>query len=199
MKKLLIATSNPWKIQMFRELLKWVPLDLIFLSDLDEKIPSPIEDWETIEDNALLKARYYCEKTWFDALADDAWFEIEELGGKPGIMARRWAWELPDETTDEDWLTFYHDKTKHLNWEKLNASFPFARCLYLTDWRHFFQKDKIPFYLSRTPRRPYKNWWPTSALRIFEDWRHEMDVAGDDEIWHEQAKKPWLLKLLENL
>lgn len=198
MKKLLIATSNPGKINMFKELLDWINLELIFLSDLKQTIPSPIEDWSTVEDNALLKAKYYSEKTWIDTLADDAWFEIDELNWKPGIMARRWWWELRDDVSDEDWLDFYMDKTRHL-WDKLHASFPFSRCLYLTNWKYYFQSDKIPFYLSRNPRIPFKPWWPISAIRVFEDWRHEMDIPPNDEVWNKQAQREDLWKLLENI
>lgn len=199
MKKLLVSTSNPGKIEMFRHLLDWIDIDLIFLSDLDEEIESPEENGETVEDNALLKAKYYSEKTWLPALADDAGFEIDELGWEPGIKARRWAWMLSDDVSDEDWLAFYHDRIKDIPGERLNASFPFSRCLYLPTWEYFFQRDKIPFYLSREPRYPFKPGWPVSSLRIFPDWRHELDVPGDDPVWQEQAKKPGLWKLLENL
>jgi XTP/dITP diphosphohydrolase len=199
MKTLLIATSNPGKIEMFRELLNWIKLNLIFLSDLDYKIDSPVEDWLTVEANALLKARYYSDITWFAALADDAWFEIDELGWEPWIMARRWNWLLPDTTSDQDWLNFYMERTKDIPWEKLNASFPFSRCLYLPSWEHFFQSDKIPFYLSRIPVNSFKPGWPISALRIFKDWRQEMDVPLNDEVWHEWAKKEGLWELLGNM
>jgi len=48
-------------------------------------------------------------------------------------MARRWAGQLPDYVSDDDWIVFYLNKVKHIDKELLNASFPFARCLYLPE------------------------------------------------------------------
>lgn len=199
MKKLLVATANPAKIKMFRDMLNWIDINLIFLSNLDYPIESPVEDWDTIESNALLKAKYYSEITWYPTLADDAGFAIEELNWEPWIMWRRWWWLLPDSISDEDWLEFYLNKTKHLSWEFLHWSFPFARCLYLPSWEHYFQSDKVTFTLERTPRRPYKAWWPVSSMRVFSDWRHEMDIPYNDPVWEQNLKKNDLYKLLENL
>lgn len=199
MKKLLVATASPFKVKMFKDLLNWLDIDLIFLSDLDYSIKLPSEDWITVEDNALLKAKYYSEITGYPTLADDAGFEVEELGWEPWVMARRWWWLLPDNISDEDWLEFYLNKTKDITWEFLHWSFPFARCLYFTNWDYFFQSDNIPFLLSRQPVWGYTKGSPISALRIFYDGRRELEIPDNDPIWQQNLKKEWLSKLLENL
>ncbi len=200
MKKLLIATSNPWKIQMFKDMLKNVKnIEFLFLNDFKEKAPSPEENWKTPQENALIKAKYYSEFYKIPTLADDAGFEIDELNWEPWVMARRWWWILPDNTSDEDWLKFYLNKTKEIPWEYLHGSFPFARCLYISNWKYFFQSDKKIFFLSRIPRKIFKPGWPVSALRVYKDWRHEMDIPPDDPIWQETLKKEDLIKLLNNL
>lgn len=199
MKKLLVATANPFKIKMFRDLLDGIDINLIFLSDLAYSIESPVEDWITVEDNALLKAKYYSEITGYPTLADDAGFEVEELDWEPWIMARRWWWLLPDNISDEDWLEFYLNKTKNIDWEYLHWSFPFARCLYLTNWEYIFQSDRIDFLLSRLPAWDYIKGSPISALRVFHDGRRELDIPANDSIWQKNLKKEWLYKLLENL
>ncbi|MDP2396343.1 MAG: hypothetical protein Q8S84_00510 [bacterium] len=40
---------------------------------------------------------------------------------------------MPDSISDDDWIEFFLEKVKHIENEKLQASFPFARCLYLPD------------------------------------------------------------------
>lgn len=199
MKKLLIATWNPWKEEMFRELLNSEWYDLVFLSDLDYEFENPIEDWHTVEDNAFIKAKFFCELTWLPTIWDDAWFEITELNWVPWVKARRWAGELPDSTSDDDWLEFFIEKVKHTTDEKLEASFPFARCLYLPNGQYFFQSEKIDIYVTKTPRRPYISWFPVSSICLFPDGRHQLDVTSDDPIYEEQRKKQWLLDLLKNI
>jgi XTP/dITP diphosphohydrolase len=199
MKQLLIATWNPWKIQMFKNLLGELDLDLKFLIDLKLSYKSPEENWKSPQENALIKAKYFCETSGLPALWDDSGFEVEALNWEPWVMARRWWWELPDNISDEDWLNFYLEKVKNVPENLLKASFPFTRCLYLPNWKYFFQNDCIHFYLTKTPRRPFKSGWPTSAIRVFEDWRHEMDISLSDPIWQENLKKKWLVELLGNL
>lgn len=199
MKKLLIATNNPWKEDMYKDLLSWYNVELFFLSDLDFYYENPIEDWHTVEENAFIKAKFFCELTWLPTLWDDAWFEIIELSWIPWVKARRWAWELPDSISDDDWLEFFLEKVKHLENEKLEACFPFSRCLYLPNWKYFYQTEKINIFVTKNPRRPYTAWFPISSVCILQDWRHELDIPKNDSIYHENLKKEWLLKLLENL
>ena len=52
-----------------------------------------VEDGKTYEENALLKAKYVCEKTGMLALADDSGVEIEALHGMPGIFSARFLGE----------------------------------------------------------------------------------------------------------
>lgn len=199
MKKLLIASWNPWKIEMFKNLLSNHDFELIFLSDLDIKYESPEENWHTVQENSYIKAKYFWELTWFPTLWDDAWLEIKALWWEPWVKARRWAWLLPDTIWDDDWLEFFHDKIKHIKEEKIEACFPFSRCLYLPWWKHFFQVEKIDFIVSKEPRKNYHKWFPLSSVCVFSDWRHQLDISPDDPIYKEQLKKEWLLELLKNL
>jgi XTP/dITP diphosphohydrolase len=199
MKKLLIATWNPWKEDMFKKLLNGEDYDLVFLSDLEVDYENPLEDWHTVEENAFIKAKYFCELTGIPTLWDDAWFEITELSWLPWVKARRWAWELPDSTSDEDWLEFFLKKVKHLTNEKLEASFPFSRCLYLPSWKYFYQTDKIDILVSKIPRKPFISWLPISSVCFYPDWRHQLDVSNEDPIYIEHSKKEWLLELLKNI
>lgn len=196
MKTLLIATWNPWKIQMFKNLLEDLDLDLKFLTDLKLPYKSPEENWKDTQENAFIKAKYFCELSWLPTLGDDAGLQIEALDWAPWVMARRWWWELPDNVSDEDWLSFYLEKVKNIPEDLLKASFSFTRCLYLPNWKYFFQNDATHFYLTKKPRRPYKPGWPTSAIKIWENWKHELDTDPTDPIWQENLKKEWFLDLI---
>ncbi|HEX6819349.1 MAG TPA: RdgB/HAM1 family non-canonical purine NTP pyrophosphatase [Ktedonobacterales bacterium] len=88
--RLLIASTNPHKVDEFRALLAGLPFELVGLSDV-EPVGEVEETGETFAENAVLKAVEYARATGLLALADDSGLEIDALGGEPGIYSARWA------------------------------------------------------------------------------------------------------------
>jgi XTP/dITP diphosphohydrolase len=100
MQELLIATRNPGKIG---ELTAWLS-ERGFPCKTLRDFPASTEvdeSGETFEENARLKARSYFEMTGLPALADDGGFEIDALGGLPGVRSKRWV-HGDREATDEE-------------------------------------------------------------------------------------------------
>ncbi|MFH1292116.1 MAG: RdgB/HAM1 family non-canonical purine NTP pyrophosphatase [bacterium] len=89
MKKILIATSNQGKFKEITSEMSDMPFDFISLQDLPKKIKEPVEDQPTIEENAILKAKYYAKKTGLPSLADDCGLFIDALNGWPGVISAR--------------------------------------------------------------------------------------------------------------
>ena len=56
-------------------------------------VPEVIEDGETLEDNALLKARALVTATGRAAIADDTGLFVDALDGAPGVWSARYAGE----------------------------------------------------------------------------------------------------------
>ena len=54
-------------------------------------LPDVVEDADTLEGNARLKAVAVAEATGALAVADDTGLEVDALGGRPGIYAARYA------------------------------------------------------------------------------------------------------------
>ncbi len=96
--KLLIASHNPAKIDEIRNCLKDLPFEIVSLKDLNIK-DSVEETGNTVQENAILKAKYFAKLTGFLTLADDGGLEIDYLNGAPGVKSRRW---LGYEMTDEE-------------------------------------------------------------------------------------------------
>jgi len=88
---LLLATSNPHKLEEIREM--WSPprLRWLTLADLDAAPAPPEEDQPTFEGNARLKARYYADATGLPCIADDSGVEVDALGGAPGVRSARYS------------------------------------------------------------------------------------------------------------
>ncbi len=87
---LVIATTNPHKVEEFRDLLGDLPYTLVSLADLG--VAQDVEETgDTFAANAILKAVAYADATGELALADDSGLEIDALGGEPGVFSARWA------------------------------------------------------------------------------------------------------------
>jgi XTP/dITP diphosphohydrolase len=97
-RRLLVATRSSHKLAELRALLALPDTELLTLDDvgIDEEA---VEDAETFEANALLKARFYAGLADLPTLADDSGVEVDALGGAPGVRTRRYA---GDNATDED-------------------------------------------------------------------------------------------------
>ena len=95
---IVLSTQNPGKIKEFKDLLADEPVQLMSLDEFGP-MPEPVEDAETFEDNAYLKAVHYARVLGFPALADDSGLVVNALGGAPGVYSARWA---GPEATDRD-------------------------------------------------------------------------------------------------
>jgi XTP/dITP diphosphohydrolase len=91
-KPLLIGSGNTDKAKELAELLHGLPWDIKTLNDFPT-IDEPVEDQDTYEGNALLKARYYGKHFDVDCLADDSGLNVDYLDGAPGVYSARYAGE----------------------------------------------------------------------------------------------------------
>ena len=89
--KLLFATHNEHKVQEIRAILG-DKVQVVSLADLGdfEEIP---ETGETLEENALIKARTAFARHKLPCFADDTGLEVCSLGGEPGVRSARYAGE----------------------------------------------------------------------------------------------------------
>lgn len=89
--ELIFATNNKHKIREISDLLD-NNTRILGLAEFNitEDIP---EEADTLEENALYKARYVHERTGMNVFADDTGLEVEALGGAPGVYSARYAGE----------------------------------------------------------------------------------------------------------
>ena len=117
--ELVIATHNKDK---FKELflgLKSLELKLHSLNDFPE-IGEIIEDGDTLEENALIKARTVFKLTGLPSISDDTGLEVAVLNGQPGIYTARYAGE---NCSYSDNVNKMMDEMKLVPWESRNAEF----------------------------------------------------------------------------
>ncbi|MBO8438904.1 MAG: non-canonical purine NTP diphosphatase [Bacteroidetes bacterium] len=94
MKKLVFATNNAHKLREVREMLEG-EITVLSLADIgcSETIP---ETADTLQGNALIKARYIKTHYGYDCFADDTGLQVVQLGGRPGVYSARYAGEECD-------------------------------------------------------------------------------------------------------
>lgn len=128
--QLLFATSNPHKIAEVSAILKQFDIDVIGLDSLAEQLPEPIEDSETFEENARIKAVYYAKAIGRMCLADDSGLEVDALGGKPGVYSARYA-NIDGSRSERDQANNIKllDELKGVSHEDRAARFVCAMCL----------------------------------------------------------------------
>ncbi len=88
--ELVFATNNAHKLEEVSAMLKDVRILSLKEIGCTEDIP---ETAETLEGNALLKARYIVEKYGKNCFSDDTGLEVEALNGAPGVYSARYAGE----------------------------------------------------------------------------------------------------------
>lgn len=91
MPNLLFATNNTHKLREVQEIMG-NDLQILSLKDVNLDVDIP-ETQETIEGNAVQKARFIHGITGLNCFADDTGLEIEALEGRPGVYSARYAGE----------------------------------------------------------------------------------------------------------
>ncbi len=88
--QIVFATNNVHKLSEIRAILGR-QMEILSLADIGchDDIP---ETADTLEGNALIKARWVKERYGFDCFADDTGLEVEALGGGPGVHTARYAY-----------------------------------------------------------------------------------------------------------
>ncbi len=89
--QLLFATSNAHKIDEVLAILAPLGITVRGLEGAETEIEEPVEDQDTFEGNARLKALWYARKTGHACLADDSGLEVDALDGAPGVYSARYA------------------------------------------------------------------------------------------------------------
>ena len=91
---LLVATRSAHKLGEIRAILGDCGADLVSLTDLDVPVDPAeehIERFDSFAANAVAKAAWFCERTGRPTVADDSGIVVPALGGRPGVLSRRFA------------------------------------------------------------------------------------------------------------
>ena len=124
-KWLVIGSNNKAKVDEWKKLLKGFPV--ITLAELGD-FPEPQEHGKTFEENAVLKARHYAKLAGEYVFSEDGGYEVDALGGAPGVRSRR---SLPGgkDGSDEELINYVLEKLRGIPLKKRGVKLSFAAAL----------------------------------------------------------------------
>ncbi|OQY20282.1 MAG: non-canonical purine NTP pyrophosphatase [Desulfobacteraceae bacterium 4572_35.1] len=90
--RLIIASQNKGKLKEISCALATVGIEAVAMDSFGDLVPA-IEDGETLEENAIKKAKAVVQQTGLPCLADDSGLMVDALNGRPGVYSARYAGE----------------------------------------------------------------------------------------------------------
>ena len=87
----ILATNNMKKLAEMQRILFPLGVNVVTAKMLGITLPDVVEDGETFEQNAKIKAKSACEITGMPAIADDSGLCVDYINGAPGIYSARFA------------------------------------------------------------------------------------------------------------
>ncbi len=94
-RRFLLATRSGGKLLELRQIFAQHGLDILDLSTAriaESELEDALEQFETFEENALAKVRYFFDRSGgMPTFADDSGMCVDALGGNPGVHSKRWS------------------------------------------------------------------------------------------------------------
>lgn len=147
--RVVVATGNAHKLAEIRAILTAHGVDVELVPMTDLGVPSPPEDGDTFEANALIKARTCAAATGLVALADDSGLAVDALDGAPGVYSARYAGpEADDEANNAKLLAAVGDVPA----DERTARFVCAAAAVLPDGREVVVRGEMPGHVVDPPR-----------------------------------------------
>jgi len=146
--KLLLATHNKHKAEEFQVMLRDFGVEVLTL-DAFPQVGEIVEDAETIEGNALKKAKEVFERTGVPAMADDTGLEVFYLNKAPGVYSSRYA---GPEATYADNCRKLLKSLKGVPPRRRGAQFRCVLALVTPDAAPIFAEGVCPGVITESPR-----------------------------------------------
>jgi len=202
-KRLLIATSNPGKLAEIKKYLSDMPIELVGLNDIHIS-ERPEETGKTFEENAILKAEFYAERSGLPTIGDDGGLEVDALHGEPGVKSHRWIHGDRDDN-DEELIHYTIQKLMGLPPSKRGAQLRAVIALVLPDGQTFTAEAATRGVITETPSSKRTEGFPYRSLLFLPEinkfYNDQELTEKENEVYNHRRKalnklKPIIQKLL---
>ena len=145
---LVLATGNPGKVDELQHLLRDVPLTPVTATDRGFALP-PDEPYATFLENAKHKALFVAAQTSLLVLGEDSGLEVDALGGKPGVLSKRYSGPQGDAKANNEKLL---QALKNVPRQQRKARFRCAVALAVSATVLFTASGACEGLIAETPR-----------------------------------------------
>ncbi len=128
----ILATNNMKKLAEMQRILSPLGINVVTAKMLGITLEDVVEDGETFEDNARLKAHAACKQTDMPSIADDSGLCVDYLDGAPGIYSARFSGDHGNDEKNNDLLL---EKLEGVPLEERTAHYVCAICCVFPDGR----------------------------------------------------------------
>ncbi len=150
-KKIIVATNNDDKMKEIRMILKDLDYELQSLDEAGITVDI-IEDGETFEENAIIKAKTVMEFTGEIVMADDSGLEVDALDKQPGIYSSRF---LGEDTSYDIKNQYILDELKDVDFDNRTARFICAVACVFPDGRIITKHGVMEGYIGKEIQGKY--------------------------------------------
>ena len=190
MKKIVVATKNQGKVKEILHAFQDLPVELVSLADFGE-MPDAVEDGQTFEENAQIKAAFYQQQTGCACLADDSGLEVSVLGNAPGVYSARFAGEHADDAANNAKLV---TELERVGVEESSAAYRCVLAFIDTDGTRLLACGSCPGAVRKAPRGKggfgYDPYFYVGAHSIAELSLEEKDkISHRGQALHRMAEK----------
>ena len=126
----ILASNNKKKLGEMQRILSPLGINVVTAKMLGITLEEVVEDADTFEGNAKIKAHAACKATNMPAIADDSGICVDFLGGAPGVYSARFSGG-----DDEDNNDLLLEKLKGVPMEERGAHYACAICCVFPDGR----------------------------------------------------------------
>ncbi len=125
--KIVFATNNAHKVSEFRSCFEQMGVEAEIITIKETGFTGEIiENADSFEGNAYIKAKTLCDYTGLISVADDSGLVVDALGGAPGVYSARYAGK---NATDADNIEKLLSELKKQPDAKRNAKFVCSMCV----------------------------------------------------------------------
>ncbi|KKQ79394.1 MAG: Non-canonical purine NTP pyrophosphatase [Parcubacteria group bacterium GW2011_GWC2_38_7] len=195
--KLVIATHNQGKAQEIKKFLALWDVEALSLDDLN--ITDDVEETgTTFQENALIKAKFFCKLTKLPTLADDAGLEIDALNGEPGVKSRRWN---GTRMTDQELIDYTFEKLKNVPVEKRSCRLVSVIALCVPGQEPKFGRGTIEGSITVKQELPIQEGYPFRSIFYVPKYKKMLGALSPAE--HAESNhrldalkqlKPWIIE-----
>ena len=197
--KVLFATTNPAKVEKYKEALKEKDIELITLKDLNLDLHVEETGKNCIE-NALIKAKAYYEATGIVSIGMDNTLFIEELPEEkqPGTHVRR---VNGKELSDEEMIEYYTGLVKEYG-GKLTAKWVYGMVVYGENGAKEHTWSKSHFYFVDKASSKRNPGYPLDSISKVKEIDKYFTELEDDEknLYKKSASREKIINfIIENV